>query len=127
MLGADYAIGCWVLGLPLSHRLMGWVVFRRCGGASGARNTGGADGERRSCVRWSSRCRGVLWTRGCPVVGPRGRLWGSSEVFREVRMGYRLELLHWEQVELGIEEMRHESTVGNMALEHGVMLRVALQ
>ena len=23
MLGADYAIGCWVLGLPLSHRLMG--------------------------------------------------------------------------------------------------------
>ena len=52
---------------------------------------------------------------------------GQSEVFREVRMGYRLELLHWEQVELGIEEMRHESTVGNMALEHGVMLRVAPQ
>ena len=42
-------------------------------------------------------------------------------------MGYRLELLHWEQVELGIEGTRRESTVGNMAPEHEVMLRLALQ
>ncbi len=69
---------------------------------------------------------------GLAVFGGRATgtpyLWvGQSEVFREVRMGYRLELLHWEGLELGIEGTQRESTVGNMAPEHEVMLRLALQ
>ena len=59
---------------------------------------------------------------GTPYLGV-----GQSEVFREVRMGYRLELLHWERVELGIGGTRHESTVGHMGPEHEIMLRLALQ
>ena len=51
---------------------------------------------------------------------------GQSEAFREVRMGCRLEFLRWEQVELGIEGMRRESTVDNMAPDREVMLHLAL-
>ena len=51
---------------------------------------------------------------------------GQSEAFREVRMGYRLELLRWEGLEMGIEGTQRESTVDNMALDHEVMLDLAL-
>ena len=52
---------------------------------------------------------------------------GQSEAFREVRMGCRLEFLRWEQVELGIEGMRRESTVDNMAPDREVMLHLAMR
>ena len=51
---------------------------------------------------------------------------GQSEVFREVSMGCRLELLRWEGLEMGIEGMRRESTVDNMAPDREVMLHLAL-
>ncbi len=51
---------------------------------------------------------------------------GQSEVFREVRMGYRLELLRWEGLEMGIEGMQRESTVDNRAPDREVMLHLAL-
>ena len=52
---------------------------------------------------------------------------GQSEVFREVRMGCRLEFLRWEGLELGIEGMRRESTVDNMAPDREVMLHLAMR
>ena len=51
---------------------------------------------------------------------------GQSEVFREVRMGCRLELLRWEGLEMGIEGTQRESTVDNMAPDREVMLHLAL-
>ena len=51
---------------------------------------------------------------------------GQSEAFREVRMGYRLELLRWEGLEMGIEGTQRESTVDNMAPDREVMLHLAL-
>ena len=51
---------------------------------------------------------------------------GQSEAFREVRMGYRLELLRWEGLEMGIEGTQRESTVANMAPDREVMLHLAL-
>ena len=52
---------------------------------------------------------------------------GQSETFREVRMGYRLELLRWEGLEMGIEGTQRESTVDNMAPDREVMLHLALR
>ena len=52
---------------------------------------------------------------------------GQSEVFREVSMGCRLELLRWEGLEMGIEGMRRESTVDNMAPDREVMLHLAMR
>ena len=51
---------------------------------------------------------------------------GQSEVFREVSMGCRLELLRWEGLEMGIEGTQRESTVDNMAPDREVMLHLAL-
>ncbi len=51
---------------------------------------------------------------------------GQSEAFREVRMGYRLELLRWEGLEMGIEGTQRESTVDNRAPDREVMLHLAL-
>ena len=51
---------------------------------------------------------------------------GQSEVFREVRMGCRLELLRWEGLEMGIEGTQRESTGDNMAPDREVMLHLAL-
>ena len=51
---------------------------------------------------------------------------GQSETFREVRMGYRLELLRWEGLEMGIEGTQRNSTVDDMAPDRGVMLHLAL-
>ena len=47
---------------------------------------------------------------------------GQSEAVREIRMGYRLELLHWEGLEMGIEGTQREGSVPDRA----VMLHVAL-
>ena len=58
---------------------------------------------------------------GTPYLGV-----GQSEVFREVSMGYRLELLRWEGLEMGIEGTQRESTVDNMAPDREVMLHLAL-
>ena len=49
---------------------------------------------------------------------------GQSEAFREVSMGYRLELPRWEGLEMGIEGTQRESTVDNMALDREVMLHL---
>ena len=51
---------------------------------------------------------------------------GQSEVFREVSMGWRLELLRWEGLEMGIEGTQRGSTVDNMAPDREVMLHLAL-
>ena len=58
---------------------------------------------------------------GTPYLGV-----GFSEVAREFRVGYRLGLPRRERLELGIERVRRESTVGSVTPEH-VMLRLALQ
>ena len=50
---------------------------------------------------------------------------GQSEAFREVRMGYRLELLRWEGLEMGIEGTQRASAVDNMAPDREVMLHLA--
>ena len=68
---------------------------------------------------------------GLAVFGGRAMgtpyLWvGQSEVFREVRMGCRLELLRWEGLEMGIEGTQRESTGDNMAPDREVMLHLAL-
>ena len=52
---------------------------------------------------------------------------GQSETFREVRMGYRLELLRWEGLEMGIEGTQRASTVDNRASDREVMLHLALR
>ena len=52
---------------------------------------------------------------------------GQSEVFREVSMGCRLELLRWEGLEMGIEGTQRESTVDNMAPDREVMLHLAMR
>ena len=52
---------------------------------------------------------------------------GQSEVFREVRMGCRLELLRWEGLEMGIEGMQRASTVDNRASDREVMLHLAMR
>ena len=59
--------------------------------------------------------------RGTPYLGV-----GQSEVFSEVRMGYRLELLRWEGLEMGIEGMQRNSTVDSMGPDREVMLHLAL-
>ena len=53
-------------------------------------------------------------------------LMAQSEVFREVSMGCRLELLRWEGLEMGIEGTQRGSTVDNMAPDREVMLHLAL-
>ncbi len=52
---------------------------------------------------------------------------GQSEAFREIRMGYRLELLRWEGLEMGIEGTQRASTVANRASDREVMLHLALR
>ena len=52
---------------------------------------------------------------------------GQSEVFREVRMGCRLELLRWEGLEMGIEGTQRNSTGDDMAPDREVMLHVAMR
>ena len=52
---------------------------------------------------------------------------GQSEVFREVSMGWRLELLRWEGLEMGIEGTQRGSTVDNMAPDREVMLHLAMR
>ncbi len=59
---------------------------------------------------------------GTPYLGV-----GQSEALREVRLGCRLQLPNREGLKLGIEGRRRESSAGNAAPDHGVMLRLALQ
>ena len=59
---------------------------------------------------------------GTPYLGA-----ALSEVAREVRVGYRLELLRREGLTLGIEGTQRESLIGASSPEHGVMLNLALR
>ena len=59
---------------------------------------------------------------GTPYLGV-----GLSEVAREVRVGYRLRLPRRERLQLGIEGIRRDSTLGGVTPEHGIMLRLAVQ
>ncbi len=59
---------------------------------------------------------------GIPYLGV-----GRSAALREVRVGCRLELPRRAGLRLGIEGTRRETTAGNAAPDHGVMLRLALR
>ena len=67
---------------------------------------------------------GLLGGRGTgiPYLGV-----GNYGALREVRLGCRLELPQREGMKLAIEGTRRESTAGNAAPDHGVMLRLALR